>query len=116
MAATLEQLAQGLAVLDSTDAVWRRHNACARNAAGQIIALSRSDDQILESVLLDDEAAALEYLYLSGNPKLRELRCTAPLPRLLQINLSNCALGPSVQLPAGCEALRQVYFRNNQLE
>jgi internalin A len=115
MAATLEQLAQGLRQQDTTDAVWRRHNSYARNAQGQIIALSRSEDEALESVVLDAEAAALEYLYLAGNAKLRELRFAAPLPRLVQLNVSECMLDRPVEIPAGCEALRQIYFRKNKL-
>ncbi len=115
MTKTLEQLAQGLQPLDSTDAVWRRHNSCARNADGQIIALSRSGDKELEEVVLDAEAAALEYLYLSGNPKLKALRMAAALPKLVHLNVSECSLSTPVDIPAGCEALRQVYFRKNQL-
>lgn len=115
MAKTLEQLTDGLQILDSTDAVWRRHNSYARNAQGQIIALSRSGDEELEEVVLDTEAAALEYLYLSGNPKLRLLQIAAPLPKLIHLNVSECDLSVALEIPAGCEALRQVYFRQNRL-
>lgn len=113
MAKTLDQLTNGLEKLDGVLAVRRKNNSYALDAAGKIIALSLSGSA-LESLALDEKAAALEYLYLAENEKLKEIAFSAPLPRLAVLYLNKCAL-TSLKMPAGCLALEYLYLQKNQL-
>ncbi|MBK7410378.1 MAG: hypothetical protein IPJ40_21350 [Saprospirales bacterium] len=79
MAKTLDQLTSVLKQLDTVDAVWRHHNSFARNEEGQLIALSLSGSKE-ERILLDEKAAALEYLYMAGNEGLMEVTFAVPCP------------------------------------
>lgn len=113
MAKTLDQLTNGLEKLDGVLAVRRKNNSYALDAEGKIIALSLSGSA-LESLALDEKAAALEYLYLVENEKLKEIAFSAPLPRLAVLYLNKCAL-TSLKMPAGCIALEYLYLQKNQL-
>lgn len=113
MATTLDQLIDGLEKLDGVEAVRRKNNSYALDSEGRIIALSLSGSA-LESLVLDEKAAALEHLYLGENEGLKEVRFSAQLPRLRHLDLHKCAL-TSVKLPAGFGDLRQLYLQSNQL-
>ncbi len=110
----LEKLTASLQSQQDTDAVRRRNNSYARNAQGQLIALSLSGSEI-EEIEIGEEAQALEYLYLAGNQKLKKLSFIGALPSLQHLNVSECSLNGPIHLPAGFSALEQIYFRNNQL-
>lgn len=113
---TLESLTNGLKPFEgNVDAVWRRNNAFALNAQGRLIALSISGKDDLTLLEIGSEASELEYLYLAGNKNLKKIIFKAPLPKLAHLNVSECTLETPLHLPAGCEVLKQVYFRQNNL-
>lgn len=115
MSKTLDQLTAGLKPLDTVDAVWRQHNSFAKNKNGELIAFSLSGSKV-ESILLDEKAAALEYLYLGGNEGLKEVVFSVNMPKLVHLNLSRCKELTSLKMPGGCLALRQVYLQDCGLE
>lgn len=117
MAKTLDQLISGLEKLETVDAVRRQNNSYALDEEGNITAFSLSGSA-LENLALDEKAARLEYLYLSRNKGLKEVefKKTLTFSRLAHLNLSRCALAGNLAIPAGCEALRQIYLQENKLE
>jgi len=111
---TIQDLLKTLAPpLPDTGAVRRQGNAYALNSKGHICALSLSEIDV-ESLILDESATSLEHLYLNDNRALREVRFAVPLPKLRLLYLSRCAL-TTIEIPAGCSALEQVYVQGNQL-
>ena len=110
----LNDLVKNLTPLDNTDAVRRKDNSYARNTEGGIIALSMSKSKI-ESLVLDNQAAALEHLYLSGNESLKQIEMQIPLPYVKHLYLDACAL-EELTIPEGCDTLEQIYVQKNKLK
>ena len=89
------------------------NDSFAQNTEGGITALSVSDSGF-ETLVLGEEAKALEYLYLSGNKSLKNVVFETALPHLTHLYLDECDL-EEIEIPTGCNALQQIYVQKNKL-
>ncbi len=119
METTIKKLVKGLQQLLSVDAVRRETDAFALDDAGRVTAISISKEhnnvKDLSGLILDEDAAALQYLCISGIETLREVVFRTALPELTHADLSRCALA-GITLPPGFSKLEQLYLHHNQLQ
>ncbi len=108
-----EVIENGIVIIKAIDLVRGYENSFSRNAQNQITALSLGNSNI-ESLELNSEDVALEYLYLSDCKNLKEIKFNVPLPKLTHLYLDGCALNEIV-LPDGFLNLEQLYLQNNKL-
>lgn len=104
----------GLKPLDTPEAVRRQGNAYALNEEGKLCAVSMTGKD-LGGLYLDEDCLSLEHLYLGRNEKLSKLEFRVALPKLIHLYLNDCAL-TTLHIPAGFNALKQLYVQKNQLE
>lgn len=88
------------------------HNSYAENTEGGITALSLSNSS-LETLVIGEEAKALEYLYLSENELLKTIVFEIALPHLTHIYIDGCNLEELV-IPTGFTALQQIYVQKQK--
>lgn len=100
--------------LDNPEAVRRQGNAYALDEEGKLVAVSMTGKD-LDGLFLEEDCSALEHLYLARNEKLPKLEFRAALPKLIHLYLNDCAL-KTLRIPAGFNALKQLYVQKNQLE
>lgn len=81
---------------------------------GAIMALSMVGESSLTTLELGAEAEKLQYLSLSGQKNLKKVVFETVLPKLTHLYLDNCGL-TEIRIPAGCEALKQIYLQGNKL-
>ncbi|MEI7725639.1 MAG: hypothetical protein WCK09_11080, partial [Bacteroidota bacterium] len=119
MEATINKLMKGLQRLATVDAVRRVGDSVALDDAGRVTAISISNDhenaKNLTGLIIDEEAAALQYLHISGIETLLEIVFSRGLPELAYADLSSCALA-AITLPPGFSKLEQLYLHNNKLQ
>jgi GTPase SAR1 family protein len=111
---TLSNLLPQLELLPDVLSVRRKNNAYSLNTEGDVTALSVSENA-MEMLDLNGQAAALEYLYLSGNKSLKSIEFNTNLIHLKHLDMSNAAL-TELTIPESCVALEQVYVQGNQLQ
>lgn len=101
---------------EPSDAVRYQHNNSYHcDAQGVLRAINVSESEGLRSVVLTAECAGLQYLNLSENKNLAEVRFEIPLEQLIYLDLSECAL-EELDFPAGFDALEKAYLQKNQLK
>jgi internalin A len=105
---TIAQLKTNLKPMLSAADVKRYKNSYAE-ANGKIIALNLTGNDKLTSLVLDESASDLEFLYLSYNPSLSEVKIEAPLPHLELLYLNNCAI-QHFSIQYKCLKLKQLYI------
>ncbi len=105
---TLAQLKTNLKPMLSAADVKRYKNSYAE-ANGKIIALNLTGNDRLTSLVLDESASDLEFLYLSYNSNLSEVKIAAPLPHLELLYLNNCAF-QHFSIQYKCLKLKQLYI------
>ncbi len=89
----------------------RADDGFAVNEAGNIIALRLMKTNV-ETLFLSSDALDLEYLYISGNQNIKQLKFVIGLPKLKLLYADNIGI-TDIEFPIGFDALQQIYLQNN---
>lgn len=99
-------------IISAIQLVKGNNNSYAQNTEGGITALSFLD-KALKTLILDEEAKDLTYLYLSGCAALEEIVFDITLPSLTHLYLDECGL-IELEIPTGSMSLEQIYVQKQK--
>lgn len=114
----LNNLVKTLNKVSDKDIVRRRNNCFSQTTIRgkkYINAISLAESSILTTLILDEEAVYLEYLYASGIKNLSEINFHFFL-NLKYLDLSYCNLKGNIVIECPKSNLKEIYLQGNQIE
>ncbi|MEY4936788.1 MAG: Leucinerich repeat, partial [Bacteroidota bacterium] len=115
---TLNSLAKTLGKPIDKDFVRRRKDCFAQSTHDRkkyITAISLSESSFVTTLVLNEEATHLEYLYANGVKKLQKIDFQS-FATLKYADLSNCNLAGDVMIRCTESNLEQIYLHHNKIK